>query len=188
MFGIGKERSAATQRDYATRADFCRIFDDEMKSLYRLALLLTADHVKAEQCFVASIGDAVEGNSVFKQWAHQWARRVIIKNAIRIISPASAQAGSEPNAWDEEDGESNGGRPLRAITQLAPLERFVFVMTVLERQSERECAVLVGCTVEVVREARARAQHDITRNSMAAEPESKRQDSVPLSHFVTADQ
>ena len=46
---------------YATRLDFCRIFSEEMNSLYLLALLLTADAGKAEQCFVAGIGDSVEG-------------------------------------------------------------------------------------------------------------------------------
>ena len=38
---------------YATGADSCRIFSENMKGLYLLALLLTADPVRAEQCFVA---------------------------------------------------------------------------------------------------------------------------------------
>jgi len=50
---------------YATSDDFQRIFSEKMNSLYWLALLLTADAGKAEQCFVAGIGDSVEGNPVF---------------------------------------------------------------------------------------------------------------------------
>src|SRR5215469_10406300 len=73
---------------YATGADFCRIFSENMKDLYLLALLLTADPVRAEQCFVAGFDDCSGGNRVFKEWAQAWARRVIIKNAIRLTNPS----------------------------------------------------------------------------------------------------
>ena len=71
--------------DCATREDFCRLFEADMKPLYLLAFLLTANHAYAERCFVAGIDDAAEGNTVFKQWA----RRTVIKNAIRVVAPAS---------------------------------------------------------------------------------------------------
>src|ERR1700730_9818328 len=73
---------------YATSDDFCRIFSEEMNSLYLLGLLLTADAEKAEQCFGAGIGDSVEGNAVFREWARSWARRTIIQHAIRMMKPA----------------------------------------------------------------------------------------------------
>src|ERR1700688_2322541 len=73
---------------YATSDDFCRIFSEEMNSLYLLGLLLTADAEKAERCFVAGIGASVEGNPVFREWARSWARRTIIQHAIRMIEPA----------------------------------------------------------------------------------------------------
>src|ERR1700724_3192522 len=72
---------------YASSADFCRIFDEDMNDLYLLSFLLTADREKAEQCFVSGLEDAVEGNPVFKEWARSWARRVIIQNAVRAITP-----------------------------------------------------------------------------------------------------
>src|SRR6202041_3815734 len=72
---------------YASSADFCRIFDEDMNDLYLLSFLLTADREKAEQCFVSGLEDAVEGNPVFKEWARTWARRVIIVNAVRAINP-----------------------------------------------------------------------------------------------------
>src|SRR5215510_1726681 len=52
--------------DCATREDFCRLFEAEMKPLYLLAFLLTANHAEAEQCFVSGIDDAAKGNRVFK--------------------------------------------------------------------------------------------------------------------------
>src|SRR5580698_5158326 len=72
---------------YASSDDFRRVFDEDMDSLYVLSFLLTADHEKAEQCFVSGVEDAVEGNPVFKEWARSWARRVIIVNAVRAINP-----------------------------------------------------------------------------------------------------
>ena len=32
---------------------------------------------KAEQCFVAGLAECVDGDSVFREWAHSWAMRVI---------------------------------------------------------------------------------------------------------------
>jgi hypothetical protein len=40
---------------------------------------------------------------------------------------------------------------------LAPLERFVFVMSVLERYSDRECSLLLYCMVKDVIDARSRS-------------------------------
>ena len=52
--GLGK-KSVAGVRDYATEADFCQLFREQMNRFYFLSLLLTADANKAEQCFVASL-------------------------------------------------------------------------------------------------------------------------------------
>ena len=84
---------------YASSDDFRQVFDQEINSLYLLSYLLTADHEKAEQCFVSGLEDAVEGNPVFKEWARSWARRVIILNAVRAIKPRPMQ----------ENGRSNSG-------------------------------------------------------------------------------
>ena len=73
-------------RDYATVADFQEILAKEMGTLYLLAFLLTANHIKAEACLISGIGECVDGNRIFKEWAGAWARRTIITNAIHIIS------------------------------------------------------------------------------------------------------
>src|SRR5512141_2931883 len=48
-----------------------------------------------------------------------------------------------------------------AITKLVPLARFVFVVTVLERYSIAECALLLKLTKNEVAEARSRAISDL---------------------------
>ena len=96
------EASTKGSSTRTTRDDFCRIFTQDMKSLYLLSFLLTADHKRAEHCFAAGMEDCVAGNPVFKEWANAWSRRAIIKNAIRVVSPLSHPtnpAGPALNVW-----------------------------------------------------------------------------------------
>ena len=51
------------------------------------SLLLTGDRDKAEECFVAGVGESTKAYRVFKEWARSWARRTIIQSAIRLIAP-----------------------------------------------------------------------------------------------------
>lgn len=50
-----KARVRAFRADYATPAEFCKVFS-EMDRLFLLVLSLTANHAEAEGCFVAGIG------------------------------------------------------------------------------------------------------------------------------------
>ena len=50
-----------------------------------------------------------------------------------------------------------------AIVELAPLERFVFVMLVLERYSEHDCSILLGCSRRDVATALAGALQHLGR-------------------------
>ena len=59
-------REIASSGAYATAADFEQIFTEDMSGLYLLSFLLTADRDKAEECFVAAIGESTKGNKVFK--------------------------------------------------------------------------------------------------------------------------
>jgi hypothetical protein len=146
---------------YASSADFRQVFDEDMNSLYLLSFLLTADREKAEQCFVAGLDDAVEGNSVFKEWARSWARRAIIQNTIRVINPRPA-AGSGPSSFASVNGKGKTHPAeqhveIAAVLGLEPFERFVYVMTVLERYSDQDCSLLLGCTRREAVAARIRA-------------------------------
>jgi hypothetical protein len=145
---------------YTNTEDFCRVFQEDINSLYLLSLLLTADREKAEQCFVSGFEDSVEGSPVFKEWARSWARRAIIQNAVRASNPqpkttnapdsASVSASAKAAAAPQHAG-------IAAILALEPFERFVYVMTVLERYSDHECSILLGCARRDVPAARIRA-------------------------------
>jgi hypothetical protein len=143
--------------DYATIAHFCRIFQEDMQSLYLLAFLLTANHEHAEQCFFASMEDAFNERRLFNGWARSWSRRLVIKNAIRLFVAQCAQSHKQLAPWAEADDESSACTMISAVTQLGSFDRIVFVMTVLERYSEWECALLLDCSAREIQGARLRA-------------------------------
>ena len=146
---------------YADSDDFRRIFDEDMNSLYLLSFLLTAGPEKAEQCFISGLDDSVKGNSVFKEWARSWARRAIIQCAVRIINPKPMEEGAPSsynmggNRWPVQQEE------IAAVLELKPFERFVYVMSVLERYSLQDCSVLLGYPRRDIVEARIRALEQI---------------------------
>jgi hypothetical protein len=154
-----------------------------MSGLYLLSFLLTADREKAEQCFVSGLEDAVEGNRVFKDWARSWARRAIIQNAVSAINPRSPEAGSVARNGNEAKLPAEQPVEIGAVLKLEPFERFVYVMSVLERYSDQHCSVLLGCAGWEVPSARIRALQQIgnskeLRNKKVANANSER----PASH------
>jgi len=111
----------------------------------------------AEQCFVGGLHISQEGNHVFREWAESWARRAIILNAIRMIRPHQTvdhpQAAKDRSAWPEVTKQAK----MTPIMELPTFERFVFVLSVLERYSDQECSLHLGCVRGAVVEARGRA-------------------------------
>lgn len=154
-----RERTAL----YATTGDFCRIFREDMESLYVLSLVLTDDPQKAEQCFVAGLDDCSAGNWVFKDWARSWARRVVIKNAIRATAPdaavenASRADGTQSARLVHELTHPQLPSDLAVLTKLPVLERFAFVMSACEGYAIHDCALLLGCSRDEFVAARTRA-------------------------------
>lgn len=151
---------------YATKEDFCKLFMEDTNSLYLLSFLLTANQEKAEQCFVAGLDDCVDGNPVFHHWAHSWARRVIVRNAIRVMAPRPGLkkpildaphvlVQSETQKMPAHDGHFSG------VLALEDFERLIYVLSVLERYSDRDCALLLDVSIREVIEARARAAQQI---------------------------
>src|SRR5262249_14459056 len=149
--------------EYVSASDFCRIFEQDMDLLYWLALALTADAGKAEQCFFAGLDECIKGNAVFKQWARSWSRRVVIKSAIRLISPRPGAADSPTAIRQQEKPRSQAEVVRVGLTKLPPFDRFVFVMSVLEGYADRDCAALLGCSLTDVDAARPRALQQISR-------------------------
>jgi DNA-directed RNA polymerase specialized sigma24 family protein len=147
---IGNRPVAGRMMPYATCRDFMMVFTRDMERLHLLARLLIGDAKRAEQCFLAAFEDCIKSEAIFKEWVSSWSRRIIIKNAIRILSPVSAPAG-------EVGDKIIADATMDAVAQLSPMERFVFVLSVLEGYSDADCSALLGCTREDVVQARSRS-------------------------------
>ena len=147
---------------YATSANFCQIFREDMNGLYLLSFLLTADRDKAEQCFVSGLEDSVDASPVFKEWARSWARRAIIQNAVRLVKPQPTDGNARSSSAHRSEMIGAAERPeIAAVLGLGAFERFVYVMSVLERHSDQDCSVLLSCSRRDVVAARARAFRQI---------------------------
>lgn len=145
---------------YATVADFKRIFTEDINELYLLSLLLTGEPENAEKCFVESIGESTKGSHVFKEWARSWARRTVVQCAIRLIRPlkwfpTATRSEDVAEVVDKVPGALHA--EVCAILDLAPFDRFVFVMSVLERYSDNDCSILLACPRSEIAPTRTRA-------------------------------
>lgn len=158
-----------TEEDtYATTDDFQRLFAREMTELFRLSLHLTADAEKAESCLILAMGECFANSSVSKGWALIWARRMVVRNAIRLVLGTKSAI---PNDICSEAGPDFHLQPseyrieaLRdslAILALPDFERLVFVICVLERYSILDCALLLNRSPKDVNDARVRAINQV---------------------------
>jgi hypothetical protein len=152
------------ENQYATREDFRKILDEDLNRLYQLSLFLTADYEKAERCFVASIEDCSNENGVFKEFARPWTKRVVVESAIRELKPRPSRSDNPPSLpplRNQESSSPTGHFAADALLGLADFERFAFVLCVLERYRENDCALLLGCSASQVREAWTRAMETL---------------------------
>jgi DNA-directed RNA polymerase specialized sigma24 family protein len=145
---------------YATQEDFRKLFTGHANDLYLLSFLLTARHDMAERCFAAGLDECAEGNAVFQDWARSWARRIIIRNAIRILTPRPGTTRATPvtlNLAGNLPETRLQDAPFANILALEDFERFVYVLSVLEEYVDQNCAALLNTSQREIREARARA-------------------------------
>jgi hypothetical protein len=157
---VTKEYKNTRSNEYATGGDFCRIYLEQMNNLYLLALVLTADPQKAEQCLLSGFEDSVSNNSVFKDRTYLWARRSIILHAIQLLCPRpnhEHQSNEARLSIGEISAELQAYPNLVGIVRLNSFERFVFIMSILEKYSDQDCSLLLGCFRRDVINARSAA-------------------------------
>jgi len=161
-----KNNSQSRNEGFASKEDFQNIFLDNIDGLYQIAFLLTGEHEKAEVALVSGLEDSLRSNRVFRNWAGAWARRTVIKTAIALVRPRSTQPSF--SATGTLDGQ-NADAESRTILSLGDFDRFVFVISVLERITDIDCALLLGCSRLEVREARVRALEQLPKQEVKAD-------------------
>jgi len=159
MIGILSSSARDTALQYATTEELRRIFTEDADGLYQLSFLLTRDHEKAEQCFVAGLEDCVRANRVFRDWARAWAKRAIIQNAIRILQPRPGRASAclpETASARDQRLQKAGDEcfEIDRVLDLDDFDRFVLILTVVEGYSDRNCSLLLGSSVEAIQASR----------------------------------
>lgn len=160
MLFARREVRAANGNSYATATDFCDLFKKDMSRFYLLALMLTGDANAAEKCFAAALESSQSG-SVFSDWAHRWATHNIVKEAIRMVAPSQERRRSEKNSVEWQGSPQKTMAAL--LANLPALDRFVYVMSVLENYSDRECASFLGCALSEIRPAREKAIRQLSK-------------------------
>lgn len=95
--------------------------------------------------------------AVFREWARSWIRRALIKTAIQSAFREPRRGKEEHEQWWKEQTDTGISSTIDTITQLAPVDRFVFVMSVLEGYSTKECSLLLDCALGTVIDSRMRA-------------------------------
>ncbi len=163
-----------------------KVLTEDISYLYLLAFLLTGDENAAMQCVVNGLEDCIADNSAFKHWARSWSKRTIIRNAVQMIAPAPKQTGNASPIRPAVEAKSKADALIAVVIQLPPFERFVFVISVLEGYSDRDCSALLHCAPEEITAARARVLQSVTvPGEAASEPAKSRswQGSL-LSHAI----
>lgn len=125
---------------YATAADFKQIFSEDINSLYLLSLLLTGSPEKAEECFVEGIGESATTYSRSGRVRGPDAPSFRVQSEVigpRERSVTAIRTADLERVMDKVPMVLHA--EVCAIPELAPFERFVFVVSVLERYSDNDC-------------------------------------------------
>lgn len=149
--------------EYATHSDFCAAFREQLDRLFLLALLLSGDELTAEKCLLTAFDTCVDGSLVFRESTASCSRRSVIKTAIRFTLRASSDSSHSDLVGNRTELDLNHDASLKRVQELSPFDRFVFVMSVLERYSDRECSLLLDCAIGDILPARIRAFQQISR-------------------------
>jgi hypothetical protein len=169
MFRTNSVNSETAMR-YATAASFIEIFNEEMHSLHLLSIILTADSEKAEECFVGALEECLHGMDVFMDWARTWARRAIVKRAIKLVKPVPRQSRRQPLTSIQWHSTPINDNLICALFALGAFERFVFVLSLLENQSDEDCSALLGCRRRDIQLARVQALKSLPDTDSGCNP------------------
>lgn len=158
-----------------TAQDKCQFLVSNMEHYYSLVLLLTASEEDASHCFIAGLDSWSKAQmnlaTVSVETAHAWIRRALVKCALRICDPDLGRIPRESESnlrSDEIPADWSPG--VVAITRLEPFERYVFVLSVLESYSDKECSDLLHCGLEEIVESRILALSLVAAGSQAVLP------------------
>jgi DNA-directed RNA polymerase specialized sigma24 family protein len=188
MMSAHHRRNLHTTRSYASDDDFHQLFATAINDLFRLSLQLTVDAEKAEHCLTLAKNDCLTTNTICKDFAHVWARRMVIRNAIDLVLGIDRENTSDfESEFHLLCSEVHKDTQLEsvAIRHLPKFDRLVFVICVLEHLSIQDCALLLRRAPRDVNEAIARATSRIGLHAAVSQADILRVHFVELASTVT---
>ena len=136
-------------------ADIAEAWLDEMTNLYLLSFLLTADKILAEQCFAEAMDDYLHAPApALGEWARGQGRVSVMRRAVQVIRPMPKQVQNWSFLPEARPLLSAAHQPFSVITSLGAFDRFVFVLSVIEGESDQACAALLECELAQVERSR----------------------------------
>ena len=160
-------------------ADFCQAFSKDIDGLYSLALLLTGDPQAAETCLLAALENCLRERPGGERSARSWGRWNMIRQAANVVLSRPDRAHTKP--LKRLDPIQNP--VVLAIAGLPLIERFAFVVTVLERYSVSECATLLHRQSGEIARARVEAMQAIA-TELHASPLTMETSDAPIESTV----
>jgi DNA-directed RNA polymerase specialized sigma24 family protein len=143
--------------------------------LYWLAYLLTGQREASVDVTVEALESQDGGNSFFSTWMLAWARRMVIAKALDVIHDELARSARRtasrrvdkttlpPRNWTP-DRDATKVQLERALLAIDVFPRCAVVLTVFERMSLEDAAILLDGDREMVRKAQTIGLQELTRN------------------------
>jgi hypothetical protein len=165
MLPLHSHRLSSSDQDLlSTPEDLEQLFAKEMTKLFCLAMHLTADADRAETCLILAMRDCFETNRLAKHRALTWARRMVIRNGMRLVLGIENEILCESGLdfpLQPMEFPIDALRDSVAIRNLHDLDRLAFVICVVERYSILDCALLLRKAPREVHDAIVRATNQV---------------------------
>jgi hypothetical protein len=145
-------------------------------ALYQLAFLMTGDRARSLDATLEAIDCGDGTSSFFSSWMLAWSQRLVVAKAlagIRDELAASARrtasvrrekfALASRNRFFDPDADGTKGEIERALLAIDVFPRCALLLTVFERMSPEDAAMLLDVDRDLVRKARIIGLQELTR-------------------------
>jgi DNA-directed RNA polymerase specialized sigma24 family protein len=169
---VGLRRSDSNT---ATEQALHRSFVEQQSELYWLAYLLTGHRESSLDAVMEVVDASDDANPFFNNWMAAWARKVVIAKALSAIRSELAESARRLDLAPQKDhtprsrnwslDEDSSKVDLeRALLAIDVFPRCALLLTVFEKVSLQDAAILLDAGLELVRKAKAIGLHELTRH------------------------
>ena len=140
-----------------------------------VAYLLTGDHAINSGLPLEELDPDTRGVRFFSNWLIAWSRRIAISKTLapvrdelaasvrRTASQSAARTAPTPGNWLTAFGATKPQLE-RALLAIDLFPRSALVLSIFEKLSNEDAAVLLGCDRDLVRKGRMLGLRELTRN------------------------